>query len=441
LMKCLVLSLLVFISFVVCQPPTCSVTSNDGSSYDISELSRIGPIRASGQDDDWTYSVSICNNMIPCNICSEAGYCQMGKSLTYCVGTYNGQITGMPHGAGVELVYQEPVQGRMGRVFIYCYPNGPLVSDITAISPDKVTGYEFHFYSRAACSKIPTYPCTATASDGSSYDLIPLRDHGTLTASGDDGSWVYSVSVCRDAIQCNDDCPQAGYCQSRQQPTPQSYCVGTYQQDKITGQTGGDGVVLTYQEPKLGRAGRVIITCDPFVGLVSDITAISPEKITDYEFYFRSYAACSRTSPSSCRTTTSDGLTYDLSALKSQIPINGTDSSNVWTYSLSVCGNQIQCGSSSSGYCQNGVIDGIPQTFNVGIYGKIAGNTKEEGEGVELLYWSTEDRIGRVVIKCNPGGPLVSDKVVVSPPVKSGYEFHFSSSAACPISNTAHHKK
>jgi len=128
-------------------------------------------------------------------------------------------------------------------------------------------------------------------------------------------------------------------------------------------------------------------------------------------------------------------LTYDLSALKTQTPITATDSANLWTYSLSVCGNQIQCAGNSVGYCQTGVIGGVPETYGIGIYGQMIGKTKEEGEGVELVYWSNEDRIGRVIIRCNVGGPLVSDKVVISPPDKSGYEFHFNSSVACPLPN------
>jgi len=173
--------------------------------------------------------------------------------------------------------------------------------------------------------------------------------------------------------------------------------------------------------------------CDPVAWLVTDITAVSPDSLQGYEFYFRSYAACSLNSPGSCRITASDGSIYDLSALRSS-PISAIDSAKIWTYTLSICGNQIKCKDTNAGYCQTGNPGSGPQSYSVGNYGQITG--KPEGKGVDLMYWDVIDgRVGHVNITCNPGGPLVSDTVAISPTNILEYEFKFSSSAACALPN------
>jgi len=413
----------------------CTVTATDGSLYDLSALVAQGPIVGTGNHAIWTYTVAICQNIIPCNVCVEAGYCQSGivdgQESINCVGTFDKeQIRGQPGGQGVELVYQEPTYGRIGRVIIRCDEGGPLVSRITALTPDKVTGYEFHFFSSAACSIAPIYPCIATAADGSSYDLSVLRDHGPLSATGDDGLYAYAVSVCRDANPCNDECPEAGYCQHRVQPPLVNFCVGTYVPDKILGQEGGNGVTLFYEEPKLGRIGKIFAECDALGPLVSDITAVSPSTIDGYEFYFKSYAACSEVSPDTCTVTAADGTRYDLTAIRAQGTISQIDNAGLWTYTISVCSNSIPCNNCpSAGYCQTG----DSYTYCVGTFRQIIG--KPGGAGVELVYWEPEGRLGRVDITCNPGGPLVSEKRVISPTEVTGYEFLFRSSAACAVVN------
>jgi len=239
------------------------------------------------------------------------------------------------------------------------------------------------------------------------------------------------MSICRDAVPCNNDCPFAGYCQNGERGT---YCVGTYQPEQIIGLPGGNGVILEYSEPRIGRLGRVFAMCDPVAWLVTDITAVSPTDLKGYEFYFLSYDACSITSPQSCKITASDGSAYDLSALQGS-PISATDKENLWTYTVSVCSNQVLCKDSPAGYCQTG-----PQIYSVGNFGQITG--KPDGKGVDLMYWDTNNgRVGHVNITCNPGGPLVGDKVAISPSNILEYEFNFSSSAACPVPAVIIHRE
>jgi len=68
----------------------------------------------------------------------------------FCVGSQE-QIIGLPGGAGVELTYSEKQEGRKGKVIIYCDDEGPIVSDVYAVTPVKITDYEFYFNSSIAC--------------------------------------------------------------------------------------------------------------------------------------------------------------------------------------------------------------------------------------------------------------------------------------------------
>jgi len=123
--------------------------------YDLSPLLSYGQINASDQKNHWNYTVSICQNIIPsCDICPLAGYCQRGnidgKNYSYCVGTFE-SIVEKTGGFGVVLQYNEKRVGRAGKITISCLPGGPLVANAIAISPDKITAYEFQFDSSAAC--------------------------------------------------------------------------------------------------------------------------------------------------------------------------------------------------------------------------------------------------------------------------------------------------
>jgi len=304
----------------------CNVVASDGSTYDLSRLAALGTISATDENALWTYTVSVCGNRVSCGDSVTTGYCQKGtiggrpynfnvgnldqtiakpngegveliyfepregragRVIISCVGTFE-NITANDNGTGVVLLYEEPVQGRKGQVHITCDPEGGLVSDITAISPPDKTSYSFHFKSYAACP-ISTTTCKATADDGSAYDLRQLVVHPPLWGADQWKEWNYTVSICQDTLSCFGVDP-AGYCQFNLDYPWIEFCVGKF--DSIQGLNNGAGVKLTYKDPTEGRIGTVTITCDPNGPVVSGITAISPDKIEDYEFNFKSSAAC-----------------------------------------------------------------------------------------------------------------------------------------------------
>jgi len=267
--------------------PPCKAESLSGVYYELTDFIGTPPITATDNNGEYRYSVTVCQDGIPnCDICSPSGYCQYRESRTYCVGTYE-NITANDDGTGVVLYYEEPVQGRKGKVLIECDPLAGLVTNITAISPDEITGYEFKFKSYAACPRIP--PCKVTAADGSAYDLHQLVIHAPLWGVDEEKEWNYTVSICRNALSC-DGVDPAGYCQNHLEYTDIEFCVGSF--DSILGLDNGQGVKLTYHEPREGRTGTISITCDPNGSVVSGITAISPDSMDGYLFNFKSSAAC-----------------------------------------------------------------------------------------------------------------------------------------------------
>jgi len=271
--------------------PPCKAESPSGEQfYDLTAFIAASPITASDDKGDYSYRVSVCQDGIPkCDICSPAGYCQTSirEGYTFCVGTYE-NITAKDDGTGVVLTYEEPIQGRRGKVQITCDPLADLVSDMTAISPSDIKGYEFNFKSYAACP-ISTSTCKATAADGSAYDLRSLILHAPLWGLDEFNQWNYTVSICRDSLSCAGVDP-AGYCQYYPDFPEVEFCVGKF--ESIQGLNNGAGVKLTYKAPTEGRIGTVTITCDPTGPIVSGITAISPDTIDGYEFNFKSSAAC-----------------------------------------------------------------------------------------------------------------------------------------------------
>jgi len=269
--------------------PPCKVESLTGEYYDLTPFIGTSPITASDDKGEYRYSVTVCQDGIPkCDICSPSGYCQTSASQdqTYCVGTYE-NITANDDGSGVVLYYEEPIRGRKGKVRIECDPLAGLVTNITAISPPDITGYEFQFKSYAACPRIS--PCKVTAADGSVYDLHPLVLHAPLWGVDKENEWNYTVTICQSTLSCAGVDP-AGYCQYYLDYPDIQFCVGSY--DSIQGLNNGQGVKLSYSEPREGRTGTISITCDPDGPVVSEITAISPENLEGYEFNFKSSAAC-----------------------------------------------------------------------------------------------------------------------------------------------------
>jgi len=272
--------------------PVCSATSVSGDKhYDLSDFIGLPPITASDDNGLWKYQVTVCQNEIDkCSVCDPAGYCQTNTDFTYCVGTYNGNITGREDGSGVDLIYAEPTEGRVGKVSINCDPKAGLVSDITAISPPTKDGYTFTFNSYTGC---PTRPsCTITSADGSVYDLDELVLQPPLTGTDDWNKWRYTLSVCQNKLNCG-GVNDTGYCQYSVSGMQEDFCVGTY--ESISGLDGGKGVQLIYKAPadKGGRAGTVNIACDPN-SLVSNIQVVSPDKVDGYQFNFGSRAACKK---------------------------------------------------------------------------------------------------------------------------------------------------
>lgn len=263
--------------------PPCKVKSPGGKVYDLTDFIGVSPITASDDVGKWQYSVTVCQNHIHnCAICSPAGYCQKSTSgETYCVGTYQ-NISGNDDGTGVTLYYEEPVEGRKGQVKITCDPAAKLVNDITAFSPS---------ISYAACPQRPS--CKVAAPDGSAYDLDSLVLLQPLTAVDAKKEWSYTVSICQNSLpQCASVNP-AGYCQHHVS-NDQVYCIGVF--DSIEGLNNGEGVKLTYKEDILGRKGTVNIGCDPNGPIVGNIEAISPLNKEDYQFNFKSNAACKKNS-------------------------------------------------------------------------------------------------------------------------------------------------
>jgi hypothetical protein len=412
---------------------SCRVSAPDGSTYDLSRLAALGTIAASDSNGLWTYTVSICSDAVNCGTASRfpVGYCQYGRvggTDYYTNVGYLDQIFARSGGAGVELLYYESRERKTGKVIITCDPNN-LVSQLSAITPTNPSmPYEFRFSSVAGCASIPV--CSTTTQTGLNYDLTDFIGIPPITASDDVGLWKYSVTVCDNDIDKCDICAPAGYCQTSN--AGHTFCVGNYH-GNITGREDGSGVDLIYTEPTQGRVGKVSINCDPNAGLVSGITAISPPTKDGYSFTFRSYTGCPTRPP--CIATSADGSVYDLDELVLQPPLTGTDDDKKWKYTVSICQNQLHCGGvNETGYCQNSVPgSGWPEAeFCVGTYESISGI--DGGKGVKLIYKAPADkggRVGTVNIACNPNGPLVSDIKVVSPDHLEGYEFNFSSRAAC----------
>jgi len=136
--------------------------------------------------------------------------------------------------------------------------------------------------------------CKITASDGYMYDLTPLMSQGQISQIDSDNMWTYTIAICQNTITC-DICPKAGYCQTGTLGgTLYTYCIGSIEEDEITGMPGGKGAILEYDEPKSGpegRIGKVFINCVPGA-LVANKVVVSPKAVTDYKFTFDSSAAC-----------------------------------------------------------------------------------------------------------------------------------------------------
>jgi len=191
-------ALLLFSNVVLTRTvPACGAIASDGSVYDLELLKSAGVISQIDNQNLWTYTISICQNIIKCDICPGAGYCQSGtlggKPYVYCIGLL-GSIRGLDGGAGVELIYTEPTGGRIGTVKIGCDRNGPLVSNKRAISPQKVTDYQFLFNSSTACINCSsTTTCRPCAAAGCNWCL--------------DNSSCASLTPCRNFISNPTFCP------------------------------------------------------------------------------------------------------------------------------------------------------------------------------------------------------------------------------------------
>eukprot|EP01123_Difflugia_compressa_P014182 TRINITY_DN708_c0_g1_i2.p1 TRINITY_DN708_c0_g1~~TRINITY_DN708_c0_g1_i2.p1 ORF type:complete len:250 (+),score=48.13 TRINITY_DN708_c0_g1_i2:38-787(+) len=142
--------------------PCTAITATDGTKYDLTALANHGEIKANDEKSEWTYTVTICKNQLPCvqsndpTVCANpgAGYCQKGitANFIYCIGVVDAtSIVGKAAGAGVELTYKSPRGGRVGKVTVNCDQGGDFISKTVAISPQTVNGYTFTFSSCGAC--------------------------------------------------------------------------------------------------------------------------------------------------------------------------------------------------------------------------------------------------------------------------------------------------
>jgi len=125
---------------------------------------------------------------------------------------------------------------------------------------------------------------------------------------------------------------------------------------------------------------------------------------------------------------------YDLTSLMAQGPITQIDAANLWTYTIVICQNNINCDKClKAGYCQTGTLGGKLYTYCVGSIEEGEMTGIPDGKGAILEYDEPlhGGRIGKVIINCVPGA-LVANKVAISPAKVTDYTFTFDSSAGCP---------
>jgi len=136
----------------------------------------------------------------------------------------------------------------------------------------------------------------------------------------------------------------------------------------------------------------------------------------------------------SCKFTASDGYMYDLTPLMAQGPIAQIDSDNMWTYTVSICQNNINCDKCpKAGYCQTGTLGGTLYTYCIGTIDEGEMTGIPDGKGAILEYDEPlhGGRIGKVVVNCVPGA-LVANKIAFSPKAVTDYKFTFDSGFGCP---------
>jgi len=180
----------------------CTANAPDGGSYDLRLLREEGIIfqRDLETGIGWNFFISICQNLINnCSNCGNAGYCQNGTLLgrvhTYCVGTFV-SIVGLSGGAGVNLTYFNPTEGRKGVVSIRCTPGAPLISNKRAITPSRIDGYQFFFDSSAACVSCAHSNCNSCTTSGCAWCI-------------DTNSCISASTTCRNVIKNPASCPYA----------------------------------------------------------------------------------------------------------------------------------------------------------------------------------------------------------------------------------------
>jgi len=149
------------------------------------------------------------------------------------------------------------------------------------------------------------------------------------------------------------------------------------------------------------------------------------------------------------------GENYDLSPLAKAGVLQAADAARVYTYFVTICGNNVPqpCELNNNmppaklycpqqvGYCQQGTVGSSKMGFCIGITTSPSQTTIRNCQ-IEIIYTEPNQRlpgdgiarVGKVTIKCNPGGALVSNLKAISPSQVTDYEFHFDSYAACPLS-------
>ena len=322
-----------------------------GHVFDFAPLIRKKPFEVKARDG-YTYQLSLCVGG-GITECPGAAGCQtkpestdfanhdIGKvsdrpkindgivTLSYPPCTNCEGSDGVARRTEIEFVCDHDVDGMQGPEFVF-------ETNIT---------YYFKWRTSRACQS-EVVDCTATAPDGSFYDLSRLGlTKGNWDVGAPDGV-NYELNVCRGLVRDN-------YCSG-----PKCKCIDAWAACQVT-QAGvyslgfatgpqidpeTDGLFIEYQggqicHGKYQRSTRIDFACDPEAGL-GQPRFVREENDCTYRFVWRSAAACKAKPPG-----TGDGCTvidpvsgqlFNLTSLSQPEGYSLTDSRG-YKYSINVC--------------------------------------------------------------------------------------------------------
>jgi len=128
--------------------------------------------------------------------------------------------------------------------------------------------------------------CSATAPDGTYYDLASLDSFPDCTQS--DGEWKYQVDVCEMGVACPAGAPCA-YCQVNVNDPALVFCLGT--KLEFTGLDAGVGLSVQSLMGVGDRSGLIEFKCDQS-GSNSAPTCSSTQQKNGYKYTLNTAAAC-----------------------------------------------------------------------------------------------------------------------------------------------------